>query len=291
MDYCDSGSLDKFVKDTASTYTLIDVLNWAYQLADALNFLHSKKIMHRDVKLQNILLKDNYQTLVLTDYGTATDLGRSLLTQEVGTPMIMAPEVISGTNYTEQCDIFSWAIVFWQLISKQFSPYGILEKSPCGLVWKVVTEKLRPYRLNHCPDLLVALLYRSWHSDPNERPTLFSIKRILRLILNTLPKSKTCSEAIADEVKKQCTNESNSLEKYFPYEPRLHNEKSKNIYDEHLKKLKSISNITQEISKLEQKVEEHSKQNQSKRDQYMELLEENKRLEEEINKFRSKELH
>jgi serine/threonine protein kinase len=44
--------------------------------------------VHRDVKLQNILLKDNYQTLVLIDYGTATKLGRSLLTNNVGTPSI-----------------------------------------------------------------------------------------------------------------------------------------------------------------------------------------------------------
>jgi hypothetical protein len=38
--------------------------------------------------MQNILLKDNYQTIVLTDYGTATNLGRTLLTNNVGTPSI-----------------------------------------------------------------------------------------------------------------------------------------------------------------------------------------------------------
>jgi serine/threonine protein kinase len=42
--------------------------------------------VHRDVKMQNILLKDNYQTLVLTDYGTATQCGRTLLTNQAGTP-------------------------------------------------------------------------------------------------------------------------------------------------------------------------------------------------------------
>lgn len=42
--------------------------------------------MHRDVKLANLLLKDNYQALILTDYGTATNLGRSLLTCQAGTP-------------------------------------------------------------------------------------------------------------------------------------------------------------------------------------------------------------
>lgn len=91
--------------------------------------------------MQNILLKDNYQNIVLTDYGTATNLGRNLLTNNVGTPsikffpkkyksilqrislVIMAPEVFRGTLYAEQCDIYSWSIVFWQLLSKQFSPY------------------------------------------------------------------------------------------------------------------------------------------------------------------------
>jgi serine/threonine protein kinase len=43
-------------------------------------------IVHRDVKMDNILLKNNHQTLVLTDYGTATQCGRSLLTNSVGTP-------------------------------------------------------------------------------------------------------------------------------------------------------------------------------------------------------------
>jgi hypothetical protein len=35
----------------------------------------------------------------------------------------MAPEVYIGTKYAEQCDIYSWSIVFWQLLSKQYSPY------------------------------------------------------------------------------------------------------------------------------------------------------------------------
>ncbi len=41
----------------------------------------------------------------------------------------MAPEVYKDTNYTEQCDIYSWAIVFWQLLSKEFSPYEGQDKN------------------------------------------------------------------------------------------------------------------------------------------------------------------
>ena len=44
IDYCSNGSLDAFIKGENAKYTLVDVLNWGYQLADALSFLHSNKI-------------------------------------------------------------------------------------------------------------------------------------------------------------------------------------------------------------------------------------------------------
>jgi serine/threonine protein kinase len=44
MDYCDCGALDKFIINETTTYTLVDALNWSYQLADALSFLHSKNM-------------------------------------------------------------------------------------------------------------------------------------------------------------------------------------------------------------------------------------------------------
>lgn len=44
IDYCSNGSLDAFVRGTNSNYTLVNVLNWGYQLADALSFLHSNNI-------------------------------------------------------------------------------------------------------------------------------------------------------------------------------------------------------------------------------------------------------
>jgi chromosome segregation ATPase len=152
---------------------------------------------------------------------------------------------------------------------------------------KIATENLRPKKLINCPDVLIALMYRSWHSDPNERPTLLFIKKILRLLLNILPKNKQeYSEEIVSEVKKQCTNDLNSLEKYLPYEPRLNNDKSINIYCHHLKKMQNIVDIKQDISKLRQEVNEYSKQNDARYDYHEELLTENQKLQEQIKKLR-----
>ncbi len=109
---------------------------------------------------------------------------------------------------------------------------------------KVFSDKLRPPKFSQCPELFLALLYRSWHSNPAERPSLAFIKTTLRLILNFLPKNQhDCSSQVIDEVKRNCTNESHTLEKYFPYQPRLNNERSKNLYEEHSNKLKLISDM------------------------------------------------
>jgi len=79
---------------------------------------------------------------------------------------------------------------------------------------KIATENLRAKLLNNCPNILVALMYRSWHSDANERPSLFFIKKVLQLLLKHLPKNKQeYSEEMFNEVKKQCINDLDALNK------------------------------------------------------------------------------
>jgi serine/threonine protein kinase len=56
MDYCCYGSLDNIVEDNDFKYTLVDALNWSYQLADALSFLHSKKIS-KLIELRNLYME------------------------------------------------------------------------------------------------------------------------------------------------------------------------------------------------------------------------------------------
>lgn len=150
-----------------------------------------------------------------------------------------------------------------------------------GFLISVVHEKLRPPKLNHCPALFIALMYRAWHSDPDERPTLLFIKKVLRVILNTLPKKKQeyADESI-NELKSQWLNEYHLSEKYLPSEPRLTNEQSMNLYQEHLTIMDRILKIQKEISELKEK--------QAKHDHYEQLLDENERLQKEIDALRTK---
>lgn len=101
-------------------------------IMEALAYMNEKKIMHRDLKPDNMILKfkDKLEncTLKIVDYGLATvyDLPEYLF-KRCGTPGFVAPEVInapSKTNihYTPQCDVFSAGVIFYILLTER-SPF------------------------------------------------------------------------------------------------------------------------------------------------------------------------
>ncbi|CAF1257955.1 unnamed protein product, partial [Didymodactylos carnosus] len=250
LDYCNNGSLDIFVKE--------------------------KENIHRDVKMQNILLKNNCQTLVLTDYGTATQLGKSWMTDNVGTPITMAPEVFEKNQYGEKCDTYSWAIVLWQLISRQTMPYGNQGR---GFLFSVVKEKLRPPKVQPCPKLFSVLIYRCWHSNPDERPSLLLIKNILKLIIDKLPVEPGLNPNNIQQLKKEWLEKYDLPEKYLPVDPKLSNKQSINIYNEHVNLMKAIIKIQHDIELLKQKNEQ--------KEEYYKLKDQNNDLIKQIETFRT----
>lgn len=84
--------------------------------------LNSNNILHRDLKLENILLKDG--VIKISDFGFAKYIGRQMAVESVkcGTPTTMAPEIIfakhSQTIYTKKCDIYSLGVILHELIYK-----------------------------------------------------------------------------------------------------------------------------------------------------------------------------
>lgn len=89
------------------------------------------------------------------------------------------------------------------------------------------------------------------------------------------------------EVKKQCMDHSDLLVKYLPFEPRLNNERSMNIYQDHINKMKNILFMSQEVLQLEQEIGESTKQYEAKCDHHDKLLNENLRLQEQIKRLRA----
>ena len=98
MEYADGGDLSKKIKEQKATGKLFDesiILDWFTQLCLAIKHVHDRKIIHRDIKGQNIFITKN-NTVKLGDFGIARVLNKTMEKAKtvVGTPYYLSPEII-----------------------------------------------------------------------------------------------------------------------------------------------------------------------------------------------------
>ncbi len=132
MEYCSNGSLKSYLQNSnngGKKITWKRKLNWSLEIVKGLMYLHSKKIIHRDMKSDNILIDDDLHAKI-TDFGisrifgSATAAMEQQMTKQIGTSQYMAPEIALGQTYNEKCDIFSLGIIMYEIVTENTNPYG-----------------------------------------------------------------------------------------------------------------------------------------------------------------------
>jgi serine/threonine protein kinase len=86
-----------------------------------MEYIHFKKLIHRDLKLENVLITKQLVAKI-TDFGISRKISEqqsNTKTMRVGTALYMAPEVILTNNYDQKCDVFSFAIIMFQVLTKK----------------------------------------------------------------------------------------------------------------------------------------------------------------------------
>jgi len=144
MELCPHGGLDEELKTKGGFFPEAEALGIFRQLADAVRYMHENEITHRDLKLDNILLgpptEEFPHFIKLADFGLSYTRGSTgsdyMMTQAVGTPIYMAPEVITNYGYSQQCDIWSIGIVLHLLLSGKVPFFANTEEELHELIKK-----------------------------------------------------------------------------------------------------------------------------------------------------------
>jgi serine/threonine-protein kinase len=174
MAYLRGGDLRDRLRSTSGGQSLAEVSRWLPTIATALDHIHTRGYLHRDVKPDNILF-DEEGHVYLSDFGIATVLGdlrsgdREGLTRTghfVGNPAYMPPEVLGG-QLSPAYDQYSLAVVVHQALSGA-RPFSDREVRSVFTA-KLTDEPARLFALDGFPDDVVRALRRALARDPAER--------------------------------------------------------------------------------------------------------------------------
>ncbi|CAF1188185.1 unnamed protein product [Adineta ricciae] len=140
MEYMNGGQLTQIVEQTVLDEGQMAAVT--KECLEALQFLHSKNIIHRDVKSDNVLVGFD-GSVKLTDFGFCAQLANteSLRTTMVGTPYWMSPEVIKKLKYDRKVDIWSLGILLIEMIDGS-PPY--INEQPFRAMCKIAMQEEPP---------------------------------------------------------------------------------------------------------------------------------------------------
>ncbi|KAL1066251.1 hypothetical protein V6Z11_D12G051100 [Gossypium hirsutum] len=157
----------------------------AMDAAFGMEYLHSKNIVHFDLKCDNLLvnLKDPVRPICkVGDFGLSKIKRNTLVTGGVrGTLPWMAPELLNGSSskVSEKVDVFSFGIVLWEILTGE-EPYANMHYG--AIIGGIVSNTLRPPVPSYCDPEWKLLMEQCWAPDPVVRPSFTEIARRLRIM-------------------------------------------------------------------------------------------------------------
>jgi serine/threonine-protein kinase len=169
MDYIQGESLDHHVRP-GDLLPLADVFGIGVQVAEALDYAHGQKVVHRDVKPGNIIFDRDTGRLKVTDFGIAclTDNSKTRTGTVLGSPFFMSPEQIAGQRVDGRADLYSLGVTLYQLLCGRLPFEG---DSLTSLMYKITTDKPQPIRKvrRELPACVSRFINKALEKDPARR--------------------------------------------------------------------------------------------------------------------------
>jgi serine/threonine protein kinase len=166
MEYLEGQTLRQAI-NVGGPMSITEALRISLQLCDALGYAHAQGVVHRDVKPDNIHLIQPNNTVKLTDFGIARVLSEPSITsagQVFGTPSYMSPEQLTSRQVDHRSDIFSSAVVIYEMIvgKKPFRGENVV-----AVTYQIMNAEVQ--MPSTIPSGIAAVLTRALAKDPDQR--------------------------------------------------------------------------------------------------------------------------
>merc|ERR1711933_426506 len=193
----------------------------AYEIADAIAYLHKNNIVYRDLKTENIGF-DAYGKCKLFDFGLARKIPMDLpektyhdpttsttsyhMSTRTGSLLYMAPEVFKKEPYNEKADVYSFTVLLWNILQLEL-PYFELIHDMSVFTKEVMVKGTRLVVSDKWPKQIQQLLHEGWAKDFNRRPSMENVCKILKeeSYHNTTHDSKGWQSPPTDRMSKRST--------------------------------------------------------------------------------------
>jgi serine/threonine protein kinase len=174
LPYCNAGDLEKYM-DSNVIISETQAKNFISQIVDGVYYLHSNGIIHRDLKLANVLLNkvgDDDLECFVADFGFSKK--KDLLSTMCGTPVTMSPEVFhlkDGEKYSHKADIYSLGSMLYRMVAGRY-PYQDLQS-----LNNVGKTPLRVPKSLNLSDSCLSFLECCLQLKADDRPSISELKQ------------------------------------------------------------------------------------------------------------------
>ncbi len=140
MDYVDGLTLNKYIAQKTGPIPEGKAKNFMLQILQGIGYAHQKKVVHRDIKPNNVMITNSDEKIKVLDFGIAIPEKQKQQSKIEGTPMYMSPEQIDSVHIDHRSDIYSLGVTLHQMLTGKL-PYQP-NSTRREVFDKIKTEKL-----------------------------------------------------------------------------------------------------------------------------------------------------